>query len=407
MSVSNTVLLLAVWSIILAYLSRLVYKTYLQNKEDQDRLLKGQRQLEDERMQLSQMIEKDKIQLANDKERYQKYQEAKRQEFERLQTELRVFKNELEAGFLRGRHWLAGAFAEYVDTKDAAVECSLVVKRNPAWKAAETVSEYRRSKRQAVEQLKFLEYQVKSYEEYFPQVLDYKEAILDEAVDLRNDAIEQVGNLDPALKYGLLTKEEYDALPVAEKFQRALDRYWGRKKSKLEIGRLYERYVGYLFEEKGWKVTYTGIIKGFEDFGRDLICQKGSEVQIIQCKKWSKSKVIREKYIMQLFGTCVLYKIEASIPKVTPLFYATTDLSEEAKKVATHLQVSFVKEPLERYPMIKCNISATTGEKIYHLPFDQQYDKVVIGDQEGEFYANTIAEAEKKGFRRAYRWTGE
>jgi hypothetical protein len=28
--------------------------------------------------------------------------------------------------------------------------------------------------------------------------------------------------------------------------------------------------------------------------------------------------------------------------------------------------------------MIKCNISKRSGEKIYHLPFDQQYDKVKI-----------------------------
>ena len=59
------------------------------------------------------------------------------------------------------------------------------------------------------------------------------------------------------------------------------------------------------------------------------------------------------------------------------------------------------------YPMIKCNISGRTREKIYHLPFDQQYDRVVIGDRDGEFYAATIEEAEAKGFRRAWRYVGE
>lgn len=28
------------------------------------------------------------------------------------------------------------------------------------------------------------------------------------------------------------------------------------------------------------------------------------------------------------------------------------------------------------YPLIKCNVSMRDGEKIYHLPFDQQYDRV-------------------------------
>ena len=56
--------------------------------------------------------------------------------------------------------------------------------------------------------------------------------------------------------------------------------------------------------------------------------------------------------------------------------------------------------------MIKCNINQTTGEKIYHLPFDQQYDKCIITPETGEFYAMTVAEAEEAGFRRAMRWKG-
>jgi hypothetical protein len=56
--------------------------------------------------------------------------------------------------------------------------------------------------------------------------------------------------------------------------------------------------------------------------------------------------------------------------------------------------------------MIKCNINPSSKEKIYHLPFDQQYDKVVIGDVPGECYVETIADAEAAGFRRAFRWRG-
>ena len=74
--------------------------------------------------------------------------------------------------------------------------------------------------------------------------------------------------------------------------------------------------------------------------------------------------------------------------------------------VARELDVDIRNIALERYPMIKCNVNPGTGESIYHLPFDQQYDRVIIGDQQGEFYADTIAEAEAAGFRRAYRWRG-
>jgi hypothetical protein len=60
----------------------------------------------------------------------------------------------------------------------------------------------------------------------------------------------------------------------------------------------------------------------------------------------------------------------------------------------------------EPYPCIKCNVAHLSGEKIYHLPFDQQYDSTVVDNQSGEFYAMTVAEAEGKGFRRAFRWMG-
>ena len=50
--------------------------------------------------------------------------------------------------------------------------------------------------------------------------------------------------------------------------------------------------------------------------------------------------------------------------------------------------------------MIKCNVNKVTSEKIYHLPIDQQYDKILIGDEQGECYAATTKEAEKQGFRR-------
>lgn len=60
----------------------------------------------------------------------------------------------------------------------------------------------------------------------------------------------------------------------------------------------------------------------------------------------------------------------------------------------------------EKYPGIKCNISVRTGERIYHLPFDQQYDTAKIGNVKGEFYAMTVAEAEKENFRRAFKWNG-
>ena len=86
---------------------------------------------------------------------------------------------------------------------------------------------------------------------------------------------------------------------------------------------------------------------------------------------------------------------------------AATHLSDRARKFASQLDIQVDEGvPLADYPRIKCNIARRTGERIYHLPFDQQYDSTVIEPGRGECYIATTAEAETLGFRRAWRWRG-
>ena len=82
----------------------------------------------------------------------------------------------------------------------------------------------------------------------------------------------------------------------------------------------------------------------------------------------------------------------------------STVISDEARKIAELLQMEvWEKEKLADYPMIKCNVNRTNGERIYHMPYDQMYDNTRIEPKRGEFYAMTVEEAEAKGFRRALR----
>ena len=225
----------------------------------------------------------------------------------------------------------------------------------------------------------------------------------------------------PENKY--LTQEEYAQLTEQQRRQRALDNYKHRHKTRREIGRDYERYVGYHYEKLGYRVEYKGILAGLEDLGRDLICTKGRETLIIQCKYWSKDKTIHEKHINQLFGTYMEYMLKAqkqgaqtSVFDAFELardmdckaaFWTHTTLSDTAKSFAKALKIEIHEnEDMGDYPMIKCNVSRRTEEKIYHLPFDLNYDEVVIEPNKKEFYAMTIAEAEGQGFRRAFKWHG-
>ena len=219
-----------------------------------------------------------------------------------------------------------------------------------------------------------------------------------------------------------MVDREYLNLSVSDRNQRALERFLkSRTKNSYQIGKDYERYIGYLYESKEYKVTYFGIEQGIADLGRDLICKKGGKIEIIQCKYWSSEKKIHEKHINQLFGTTVKYYLEQNRQlslsqfskvienrSITPVFYTTTSLTPTARQFAEALGV-VVHEmfPYKPYPVIKCHINKVTGEKIYHLPFDQMYDKTILEKKYNEFYALTVEEAEKQGFRKAWRWSGQ
>jgi hypothetical protein len=197
-------------------------------------------------------------------------------------------------------------------------------------------------------------------------------------------------------------------LSTIQKNQLALDRYIQGSKTRWQIGRDYEMYIGYLCEKNGYKVEYTGISKRLEDMGRDLIIYDQLDTYIIQCKNWSQEKEIHENHIFQLYGSVVLYKIENPFCNVKAVFITTTKLSSVAEKIADVLDIEVRYISMGEFPRIKCNIGKDVNgisTKIYHLPFDQQYDTTII-DGKGEFMALTVVEAEQAGFRRAYKWHG-
>lgn len=307
-----------------------------------------------------------------------------------------------------GFPWLANAYKELIALEDKKLASYLRNKKHPAIKSSEIIKEQTRLKREAIRDKKIAEYLVAYYENIAPFLIDLKEevniATEKERALLKEYSEEELE--DYATHY--LTKEEYRKLPEAERNQMALDRFWKRPKSKWLIGRLYERYVGYLYEEKGYDVEYVGIFKGFEDLGRDLICKKNKEFIVIQCKNWAKFRTIYEKHIFQFFGTVFQYKDENPDRKVKAIFYTSTKLSDLAKRFSKELGID-LKENFKfdkGYPSIKCNVSRVDGTKIYHLPFDQQYDNTKIEKKRGEFYCRTVKDAEKAGFRRAFRYKG-
>lgn len=326
-------------------------------------------------------------------------------------------KRELDVSIIRGRNWLAQMIAEATSPADHLQYVNLLNRKAP--KAAEQIKAANAAKRALKKQLKFLEYQIKTYHEYFPQIEEYQEAILNDVINFKSQHIntDTISETDPVTQY--LSKQEYHQLDSVVRNQLALDRYIERNHSNQAIGLFYERYIGYLYETKGYDVQYHGATKGLEDLGRDLICTKGNEILIVQAKNWSHHKLIHEKHIFQLFGTCTVYLIHNDLPKyqsqiqkelwgnpqhltVKGILITATELSDVAKAVAERLDINYLQnQKLDKnYPMIKCVIN--NDSRIYHLPIDQQYDKIKMS-KVGRHYVKTVAEAEKAGYRRAYR----
>jgi len=307
--------------------------------------------------------------------------------------------------------WLAQAYADYLHLQDLKKANYLEQKAHPAFKAAEQVREVASQRRTAEKLHRVLKYKLEYYENLFPWLVDFTGEDVDELIrqiterkEIGKEGIEEPD--DPAKKW--LTQAEYSSLSTTERNQRALDRYWQKSKTKWEIGRDYERYIGYLYENRGFNVYYQGIVEGLADLGRDLICRKGNWVEIVQCKRWSKEKQIHEKHIFQLLGTVIAYRIDHPKMRVTPWFITSATLSETAKRFAEELDIKLAENyPLKHYPCIKCNVSRRDGAKIYHLPFDQQYDRTLVEEERNECYVETVREAEALGFRRAFRWMGE
>jgi len=323
-----------------------------------------------------------------------------------------------------GFPWLAEAYADYFALRDGKLADYLTYKSHPAYTAAKAVQQVRKEKRELVKQNKITVYKLHYLEKLFPWLSELIAEDENEEIPVRmGDDSDESDNEDRVKDF--LTPEEYRTLSSVERNQRALDRYLkNRKKSNWAIGRDYEMYVGYFYEQKGYSIEYTGIIDGFEDLGRDIIATKDSEVCIIQCKRWAQWKEMREKYIFQLFGTTMEYWIKnfkgnkkqksfeefshmLNENKLRPIFFTSTSLSDKAKEMARVLSVEVVEnEPIGNFPRIKCNINTDEfggKTKIYHLPMDQQYDRTIIGNRSGEFYAFTVKEAEDAGFRRAFK----
>jgi hypothetical protein len=175
--------------------------------------------------------------------------------------------------------WLASAIADFHALEAERDAKILDTKKHPAVKAADEVREHGRKRRDAELNFRVMRYRVEYYEKLFPWIIEYVgDDVPDIAVDLSASLAEPTD--DPVKHW--LNDSEYQNLSIVEKNQLALDRWRLSKKTRWQIGRDYERFIGYKYETLGYDVAFTGAIDGLQDMGRDVIARRGSELHVIQ-----------------------------------------------------------------------------------------------------------------------------
>lgn len=342
-----------------------------------------------------------------------KNEEQRKKELNQLRLDYEIKNSKLEKDYILKEQrlhdiltakspfkYLASAYADAVALIFDESSKYLRKKSHPALTASEEVKRMKKEAKKCAADAKFYLYQYEFLLNCIPNVNEDidSDGSLEIAKDYFAQTLDENEDYDRVQDY--LSSNEYEQMTTDQRNQLALDRYMSRKKNNWQIGRDYEMYVCHWLRCQGYEVEHTGI-NGLQDLGRDIIAHKDGNDYIIQCKYWSKNKVIREKYIMQLYGTTIAYMIENNLLfKPSGVFITNIELSDTAKRFASLLNIKVVKRDMGTYPVIKCNINQ--GNKIYHLPFDQQYDRTKIC-LDGEFFATTVKEAVTAGFRRAFR----
>ena len=174
----------------------------------------------------------------------------------------------------QGFPWLARALANYEILDDFRSKYKTHRDRNLTRpkRVAEIVArsrEYRTEYHIARSRLDY-------YETLCPWITEYIDIDLDTLIELTKASKDAESDDDPVRRY--LAVGEYERLSPGGRNQLALERYLSKKKSPWELGRDYERFIGYCYEQDRWSVEYFGILEGLSDLGRDLVIKKANRI---------------------------------------------------------------------------------------------------------------------------------
>lgn len=159
----------------------------------------------------------------------------------------------------------------------------------------------------------------------------------------------------------------------------------------------YERYIGYLLEQKGYLVFYRGAYANEKDKGVDLVALKDTQPCLIQCKCFNNKLLIEQvkKYLHH-----IQYEWEnASDSPIRGILhtwelYYTSWLSDGAYQTCIDNNITLKKQGIGVHPLIKA--FQFEGKRRYMQPGQQFYDHIISyidGHDHRRFYKSEDAEA--------------
>ena len=224
----------------------------------------------------------------------------------------------------------------------------------------------------------------------------------EEEIEIYSQYLDYLSQKSEDTTFVLFRETKIEKIKEEEILQQKIDNYLNNLPNNEQIGKAYERYIGYLYEIQGYQVIFNGIEQGIKDNGIDLICTKDNETHIVQCKNWANK--IYNKTVHQLLGSVTEYKIDnqQQDKNIIGIIYTTNGADENAVNAANKLGIIIKTQKLDKtYPLIKCKKDNNT----YYLPpeiednaINQQYDAIHIDILDGDIHCQTIEQAKEQGF---------
>jgi hypothetical protein len=319
-----------------------------------------------------------------------------------------------------GFPWLARAYADFFHLQDLKV-AEVLREKGPEWsETADKLTELSRQKKASEEKSRMFQYLLEYYEALFPWLPEFRSQGFEEVLEQNEEYYLEEFLKDPVNYY--VRPEEMEQRSRSDIFQLALDRYSTTPLSRLQAERNFEQSVIQPFEADSHQVFAIPLLSELPRLGRFFLLKKDNACRFIQCFSGPSDLVIPHPRLLFFIGLVLQKLLEFKMisPKsggepvhlrevidrqnrgeLSLSVYTSGRFSDHAVNLGSLFGIDLNPGVLPRkFPRVKCVVHEASGNRTFALPFDQDYYFSWPHRIKTVGFADTIGEAEAKGFRR-------